>query len=157
MKVLSTNYGHARIDFGQPFSLREFVESSKAAPPLLTPNHPHSHLISECTPPLSPTPLSLSPPSAGNDLQTPPSFPITSSGPLVTGRGHQRSLSTPSSNQHLTLRKSLSNPSSAINAINKSSNKLHGARSNSSLFGTEVTDEYRSLIKSLASHIVYGE
>lgn len=156
MKVLSTNYGHARIDFGQPFSLREFVQSSKAAPPLLTPNQPRTQLILECTPPLSPTPLNISPASSTNDTQAvPPSFPVTSSNVLVTGKGHHRSLSSPSSNNHLTLKKSLSNPSNTINAVNRSSNKLHGARSNSSLFGADVTEEYRSLIRSLAAHIVY--
>lgn len=155
IKVLSTNFGHARIDFGQPFSLREFVQSSKAAPPLLTPNQPHTPLILECTPPLSPTPLSVSPSSSSGDAQALPSFPVTLSNSLVIGKGHQRSLSTPASNNHPVLRKSLSNPSSAINAVNRASNKLHGARSNSSLFGSEVTDEYRSLIKALAAHIVY--
>ncbi|XP_064119949.1 glycerol-3-phosphate acyltransferase 1, mitochondrial-like isoform X2 [Macrobrachium nipponense] len=152
IKVLSTNYGHARIDFGQPFSLREFVQSSKAAPPLLTPNLPHSQLILECTPPLSPSQLSLSPPSSSGDIQEVPSLTNISS---TAGKGHHRSLSSPVANNHKVIRKSLSNPSNSIHAVNKLSNRLQGARSNSSLFGTEVTDEYRSLIKSLAAHIVY--
>ncbi|KAK7085155.1 hypothetical protein SK128_002837 [Halocaridina rubra] len=157
MKVLSTNFGHARIDFGQPFSLREFVQSSKAAPPLLTPNQPHCQLLLECTPPLSPTPLSLSSASSssGDGQAATPSLAVSSSNLLGLGKGHHRSLSTPAANSHSTLRKSLSNPSSAIHAVNRSNSRLHGARSNSSLFGTEVTEEYRTLIKSLASHIVY--
>ncbi|XP_071530253.1 glycerol-3-phosphate acyltransferase 1, mitochondrial isoform X2 [Panulirus ornatus] len=147
IKVLSTNYGHARIDFGQPFSLREFVQNSKGGASRFTLGQPQSETI-RCTPPLSPTP-------ATSDSQSLAPLPQAISTPLVTEKGHQRSLSNPASNNHLTLKRTLSNPSSAINAVNRTSSSLHGARSNSSLFGSEVTDEYRSVVKSLASHIVY--
>ncbi|XP_042205501.1 glycerol-3-phosphate acyltransferase 1, mitochondrial-like isoform X2 [Homarus americanus] len=158
IKVLSTNYGHARIDFGQPFSLREFVQNTKGCAPRLTlnqsQNQPQSEPILGCTPPLSPTPLSVSPTSASDSQPLAP-LPQIASTPLVIEKGHQRSLSSPSSKDHLTLKRTLSNPSSTINAVNRTTSNLHGARSNSSLFGNEVTEEYRYLVKSLAAHIVY--
>ncbi|XP_042867591.1 glycerol-3-phosphate acyltransferase 1, mitochondrial-like isoform X2 [Penaeus japonicus] len=162
IKVLSTNYGQARIDFGQPFSLREFVQNSKivipqftiSQPQKQTANQPHSQPLLGCTPPNSPSPLSLTPPS-DEGPQTIPPHPLDASSLSVTGKGHQRSLSSPATNNHLTLKRSSSNPSSTINAVNRSCNNLHGARSSSSLFGSEVTEEYRSLIKSLSQHIVH--
>nr|XP_045604760.1 glycerol-3-phosphate acyltransferase 1, mitochondrial-like isoform X1 [Procambarus clarkii] len=155
MKVLSTNYGHARIDFGQPFSLREFIQNAKVASARLglsqSQNKPKNEVVLGCTPPLSPTPTNESRAPVADDLKslTPLAQAVCT---LVTGKGHQRSLSSPTSSDHLPLKRSLTNPSSAINGV---TSKLHEARSNSSLFGTEVTDEYRYLVKSLASHIVY--
>lgn len=143
MKVLSTNYGHARIDFGQPFSLREFIQTVKRGSAQLAISQPQNEPLPGCTPPLSPSPPDESPRlSIGNSNPQPPM-------PLFSQKCHQRSLSTPASNNHLVLKKTYSNPSNAPN--------LTEARSSSSLFGTEVTEEYRSLVKSLAVHIVYGK
>ncbi|XP_069951034.1 glycerol-3-phosphate acyltransferase 1, mitochondrial isoform X2 [Cherax quadricarinatus] len=160
IKVLSTNYGHARIDFGQPFSLREFVKNAKGVASRLglnqPQNQPQSEIILGCTPPLSPTPINVNSSPVASDLKPLAPLPqdVTTT-TLVTGKGHQRSLSSPASSDHLRLKRTLSNPSSAINAISRTNSNLHEARSNSSLFGNDVTDEYRYLVKSLASHIVY--
>lgn len=151
MKVLSTNYGHARIDFGKPFSLREFIQTIKRrGSSQFAITQPQNEPLSGCTPPLSPSPPDESPrlSIASSDPQPPM--------PLVTEKCHQRSLSSASSN-HLVLKKTLSNPVSAATVVDKTTPNLTGARSSSSLFGTEVTEEYRSLVKSLAVHIVYGK
>lgn len=150
IKVLSTDYGQARIDFGHPFSLREFVQTSKrrgAAP--LASSQPQNDPLPGCTPPLSPSPPDESPRLSISGSSPPPPLP------LVTDKGHQRSLSTPANSNHVVLKKTSSNPSNAINVAGKTTPHLTGARSSSSLFGTEVTEEYRSLVKSLAVHIVY--
>lgn len=149
MKVLSTNYGHARIDFGQPFSLREFIQTVKRGSAQLAISQPQNEPLPGCTPPLSPSPPGESPRlSIGNSNPQPPM-------PLFSQKCHQRSLSTPASNNHLVLKKTYSNPSNAANMADKTTPNLTEARSSSSLFGTEVTEEYRSLVKSLAVHIVY--
>lgn len=175
MKVLSTNYGHARIDFGQPFSLREFVHNQKRASFSQLPlsSQSHNDILPGCTPPLSPSPLNELPPlsSERNCEQIkslPQPFPQTeqqqpetalfSSSSLVMGKSHhQRSLSTPAVNGHLRIKRTTSNPSNAINSVTCTNSRLTGAPSSSSLFGTEVTEEYRSLVKSLSVHIVFGE
>lgn len=150
--MLSTNYGQARIDFGHPFSLREFVQTSKRrGASHLAASQAQNEPVPGCTPPLSPSPPDESPSLSVNGSSPPP--PI----PLVTEKGHQRSLSTPANSNHVALKKTSSNPSSAINMANKTTPHLTGAPSSSSLFGTEVTEEYRSLVKSLAVHIVYGK
>ncbi|KAK4326659.1 hypothetical protein Pmani_002818 [Petrolisthes manimaculis] len=173
MKVLSTNYGHARIDFGQPFSLREFVHNQKRASFSQLPlsSQSHNDVLPGCTPPLSPSPMIempvLSNGRNSEQLQSlPQPFPLSeqqkpetalfSPSPLVMGKSyHQRSLSTPAANGNLRLRRTTSNPSNALNTVTGTNSRLTGAPSSSSLFGTEVTDEYRSLVKSLAVHIVY--
>lgn len=149
MKVLSTNYGHARIDFGQPFSLREFIQTIRENQPASS--QPQNEPLPGCTPPLSPSPPGEIPRLSIGSANPPPPMP------LVTEKCHQRSLSTPASNNHLVLKKTLSNPSSDANLADKTTPNLTGARSSSSLFGTEVTEEYRSLVKSLSVHIVYGK
>lgn len=151
IKVLSTNYGHARIDFGHPFSLREFVQTSKRRDVShLAINQPQTEPLPGCTPPLSPSPPDESPRLSISGSSPPLSLP------LVNDKGHQRSLSSPANSNHLVLKKTSSNPSSAMTTANKASTPhLTGARSSSSLFGTEVTEEYRLLVKSLAVHIVY--
>lgn len=151
MKVLSTNYGHARIDFGQPFSLREFIHTVKRGSSQLAICQTQNEPLPGCTPPLSPSPPDESPRlSIGSSNPQPPM-------PQFTEKCHQRSLSTPASNNHLILKKTYSNPSNATNMLDKNTPNLTEARSSSSLFGTEVTEEYRSLVKSLAVHIVYGK
>lgn len=153
IKVLSTNYGHARIDFGHPFSLREFVQTSKRRDVShLAISQPQTEPLPGCTPPLSPSPPDESPRLSISGSSPPLSLP------LVNDKGHQRSLSSPANSNHLVLKKTPSNPSSAVTTANKATTPhLTGARSSSSLFGTEVTEEYRLLVKSLAVHIVYGE
>lgn len=152
MKVLSTNYGHARIDFGQPFSLREFIQTVKRrSSSQLAISQPQNEPLPGCTPPLSPSPPDESPRlPIGSSNQHPPI-------PLVNEKCHQRSLSTPPGSNHLALKKTFSNPSSAASAADKTTPNLTEAKSSSSLFGSEVTEEYRSLVKSLAVHIVYGK
>lgn len=169
MKVLSTNYGHARIDFGQPFSLREFVHNQKRASFSQLPlsSQAHNDILSGCTPPLSPSPLNELPAvtSDRNSEQIkslPQPFPqpetaLYSHSPLVMGKSHQRSLSTPAVNGHLRLKRTTSNPSNTLNSVTCTNSRLTGTPSSSSLFGTEVTEEYRSLVKSLSVHIVFGK
>lgn len=150
--MLSTNYGHARIDFGQPFSLRDFIQTIKRRNSSQLPiSQPQSEPLPGCTPPLSPSPPDESPRLSLDSSDPQP--PI----PLVTEKGHHRSLSTPANSNHLVLKKTFSNPSSSASVADKSIPNLKEARSSSSLFGTEVTEEYRSLVKSLAVHIVYGK
>ena len=152
IKVLSTNYGHARCDFGHPFSLREFVQTCKRrGASHLAISQTQNEPLPGCTPPLSPSPPDESPRLPINGSSPSPSIP------LVTDKGHQRSLSTPANSNHVVLKKTFSNPSNAINMANKTTPHLTEARSSSSLFGSEVTEEYRTLVKSLAVHIVHGK
>ena len=60
-------------------------------------------------------------------------------------KGHYRSISSSSSVSSFA----------ATTKLNGST--LHPTRSCSSLFGTEVTEDYRQFVKTLASHIVYGK
>ncbi|XP_076036187.1 glycerol-3-phosphate acyltransferase mino isoform X2 [Oratosquilla oratoria] len=149
IKVLSTNYGHSRIDFGQPFSLREYIQGAKLQ------SLRSVAKLSSTTPPLSPYPsaMSLTPSSTSPQSSLTALTPVTD----APAKCHHRSLSSPNTNNHLLLKQTLSNPGNSVSDASTIINKqnLHGARSNSSLFGSEVTDEYRNLVKSLAAHIVY--
>lgn len=78
-------------------------------------------------------------PITNQDLLTPPA----ECPPNPTPRnGHHRSFSSP--------------PSHSVSSNVMKNEYLHSTRSNSSLFGSELTEEYRYFVKSLASHIVYG-
>uniref|UniRef100_A0A6A7G4B3 Glycerol-3-phosphate acyltransferase 1 n=1 Tax=Hirondellea gigas TaxID=1518452 RepID=A0A6A7G4B3_9CRUS len=116
-KVLSTNYGQSRIDFGAPFSLKEFVQKSR---------------FRQLAAPVTAAPARVI--------------------PAPDNKGHQRSLSSPVSDTQLTMKRLPSNPSPTQDTT---SSNLHPAMSNSSLFGTELTDEYRGLVKKLGQHIVF--
>ncbi|KAL7641730.1 UNVERIFIED_CONTAM: hypothetical protein RMT77_007604 [Armadillidium vulgare] len=76
VNVLSTSYGHSRIDFGQPFSLNEFFQSSK----LYLPNK---------------VPLTI-----GRDLSnhSPESSSVSCQVKNSIPNGHHRSLSNPNNN-----------------------------------------------------------
>ena len=140
--MLYTNYGYSRIDFGQPFSLKEFIQNSKVRT-----TRPSITVPATTTPPESPS-------SSTQQQNSTPSLPFLSANSITPG--HHRSLSSPPESEHVALRRSSSNPFSDPNPQSTNGN-LIGARSNSSLFGTEVNDEYRQLVNSLASHIVYGK
>ncbi|KAF2354334.1 Phospholipid/glycerol acyltransferase [Trinorchestia longiramus] len=128
-KVLSTNYGQSRIDFGAPFSLKEFAQQSRV---------PVAQLLA------GGTGVSLGSFSSG-----------------TSSKGHHRSLSSPVSASHLSVKRpspsssSATSPSSTDCPSVTADAKIMPAMSNSSLFGTELTDEFRELVKKLGQHIVF--
>ncbi|CAL4126088.1 unnamed protein product, partial [Meganyctiphanes norvegica] len=148
MKVLNTNYGHARIDFAQPFSLREFVSNYRHNSNMSkTVASPNTSSTTNITPPSSPT-LELSITKDSNADEQPAL--------QFASKGHNRSYSSPNNRRHLSVKRTLSNPLKDNETLSADQdNNLHEAKSNSSLFGTEVTDDYRTLVKTLANHIVY--
>ncbi|XP_047737203.1 glycerol-3-phosphate acyltransferase 1, mitochondrial isoform X2 [Hyalella azteca] len=125
-KVLSTNYGQSRIDFGAPFSLKEFVQLSRI---------PVAQLAASGT-------------------------TLLSNFAGAASKGHHRSLSSPVAASHLTVQRppsisSFAAPASSSDVPCTTDTQLLPAMSNSSLFGTELTDEFRELVKKLGQHIVF--